>query len=134
MNEEPRQVFIRLSPKLVRRRGYHFPANSWTHAHFCPACNELHDFAVEQPFTNNARWTFDGNGAAPTFAPSMNITIGPFPHGEAEAGRIDVCHYFLQQGKLVYLGDCTHALKGQTVELPDIPDKALQYAQELTHE
>jgi hypothetical protein len=34
----------------------------------------------------------------------------------------DCCHYFLRSGQLQFLGDCVHALKGQTVELPDLPD------------
>ena len=32
-----------------------------------------------------------------------------------------VCHHFIRDGKIQFLGDCTHALRGQTVDLPDIP-------------
>jgi hypothetical protein len=31
------------------------------------------------------------------------------------------CHLFLTDGRLQYLGDCTHALAGQTVPLPELP-------------
>lgn len=118
-------VFERLSAKLVRRAGYHFPVGSYAHAHWCPACEELHDFAVDQPFRNGARWTFDGNAEAPTFVPSMNITVGPFPDGHTA-----VCHYFLTAGQIIFLGDCTHALAGKTVPLPEIPPRALARADE----
>lgn len=102
-----------ISSKLVRREGYHEVP---TLTHWCPACSELHDFAVERPFSNGAGWSYDGNAARPTFTPSMNIVVGPFPDGHKK-----VCHYFLKAGMLEYLSDCTHALAGKTIELPDLP-------------
>lgn len=93
------------------------------YAHWCPACEEMHAFAVEKPFSNGAKWTWDGNVNAPTFSPSMNIRIGPYPADDDQPGRIDVCHYFLRAGVIDYLGDCTHALKGQKVPLPDLPER-----------
>lgn len=123
--------FIRLSPKLIKRIGWHFPINVAHHAHWCPACGGMHDFAVEQPFSNGARWGWDGSVVAPTFTPSMNIRIGPFTTEDGRAGEFDVCHYFLRGGRLEYLGDCTHNLKGQTVDLPDIPVKKLLGIEEI---
>ena len=32
-----------------------------------------------------------------------------------------VCHTFVTDGRIQFLSDCTHALAGQTVDLPDIP-------------
>ena len=29
------------------------------------------------------------------------------------------CHSFVREGRIEFLSDCTHALAGQTVELPD---------------
>ena len=112
-----------LSKFLVKRTGYHFPVGNSTYAHWCPGCASMHDFAVEQPFRNGAKWTFDGNVEKPTFGPSMNIHIGP-----DEEGKTDVCHYFLKDGKVQFLGDCTHALKNQTVDLPEVPAEALKWA------
>lgn len=99
-----------MGKKLVHRTGWHQVS---TVTHWCPACKEPHDFAVELPFTNGAKWTFDGNHDKPTFSPSMLITIGSDPP--------QVCHYFLREGIIEYLGDCTHELKGHKVPLPDIP-------------
>lgn len=110
-----------LSNKLAERNGY--ASCGLSYAHWCPGCKGMHDFAVKAPFHNNARWSFNENVIVPTFTPSMNIVIGPFPDGHKE-----VCHYFLTDGKILFLGDCTHALKGQTVDLPDIPAEALKWA------
>ena len=103
--------------KIVRREGSHSVP---TFDHWCPACGQMHGFAVDQPFRNGARWTFNGDGNCPTFSPSMNIAVGPFPDG-----RLERCHYFLKGGQIQYLGDCTHAMAGQTVDLPDIPRERL---------
>lgn len=78
----------------------------------------MHAFAVQKPFSNGAKWTFDGNVNAPTFTPSMNAAVGPFPDGHVER-----CHYFLRAGVIDYLPDCTHAMKGQKVPLPDLPER-----------
>lgn len=60
-------------------------------------------------------WEFDGNVERPTFAPSVLTTM---PDGNGEY----VCHSFVRDGKIQFLGDCTHELKGQTVDLPELPD------------
>ena len=31
----------------------------------------------------------------------------------------DICHSFVTDGRIQFLGDCTHKLAGQTVDLPD---------------
>lgn len=96
-----------LSPKLMRRQY----GTAAFHEHWCPGCKSTHQIAVEQPFRNGARWTWDGNAERPTFNPSVNIGPG---------GPLQ-CHYFIRTGEIQFLGDCHHHLKGQTVELPDIP-------------
>jgi len=102
-----------MSNKLIRRVGWRVVP---TITHWCPACKEPHDFAVDQPFNNGAKWSFDGDVDRPTFSPSMNVRTGPMPDG-----HLDVCHYFLKEGRIQFLGDCTHDMKGQTVDLPDLP-------------
>lgn len=115
--------YSRIGSKILRREGWHFVP---THAHWCPACKVMHDFAVEQPFRNGARWTFNGNGDLPTFSPSMNIAVGPY-----DGGKIDRCHYFLRNGRIEFLGDSTHAMAGQTVDLPDVPAEVLARTREV---
>jgi len=115
----------RLSAKLLRTHHDERHGCGGHVAHWCPGCEEWHEFAVDRPFHNGARWSFDGNLEAPTFAPSMNIRVGPYPDDSEQPGRVDVCHYFLTAGRIQFLPDCTHALSGQTVPLPDLPDQVL---------
>jgi hypothetical protein len=89
-------------------------------AHWCPACHEAHVFYVFAPTSGGARWTWDGNVDAPTCAPSMRITTPRFVE-EGVVIEATCCHYFLQNGRLQFLSDCTHDLRGQTVDLPDLP-------------
>lgn len=91
------------------------------HEHFCPGCRWMHQIAVDQPFPNGARWSFDGNADAPTFAPSVHIRLGFGDPGKPPR----VCHYFIRAGRIEFCGDSTHGLAGQTVDLPDIPAEHL---------
>ena len=91
----------------------------------CPGCNEMH--VVRVPPHPQA-WGFNGNGDAPTFTPSVltwgKRRITDDEHARIMAGeKVDIpetrCHSFVTDGRIKFLGDCTHALAGQTVELPD---------------
>ncbi len=70
----------------------------------CPGCNSIHQC--------DTRWTFNGSQTAPTFRASILV------HGAPDIGRPQ-CHSFVTDGRIEFLGDCTHALAGQTVDLPD---------------
>jgi hypothetical protein len=79
------------------------------YAHYCPGCDSLHVFAVDRPFDNGARWTFNGDLEKPSFSPSMNV-------GD------NWCHYHLTAGMLIYTpGNTGHGLSGQTLPLPELP-------------
>jgi hypothetical protein len=109
-----------LSPKLMKRYDYYSVP---VYCHWCSACKSLHGYAVDAPFpSNGAQWSYNGNAAAPDFKPSMNISWG-WPNEPQER-----CHYFVTNGTISYCGDSTHALSGQTLELPDIPDQQWLYA------
>lgn len=73
---------------------------------------------MDTPFRNGARWTWDGNAASPTFSPSVNIALR-FAKGSGRPAQ--VCHYFIRSGRIESCGDSSHALAGQTVDLPNIP-------------
>ena len=125
-------IYKRLSPKLLRCSDLFGRPDLpiVTYGHYCPACDELHHFFVEQATSKGARWTFDGDLSKPTFSPSMNIEVGPMPPDSGRAGQVDRCHYFLQGGRVQYLGDCTHDMAGTTVDLQDVPSSALEWMQE----
>lgn len=54
-------------------------------------------------------WTWNGNIEYPTLKPSVLVTR---PDNR--------CHSFINDGYVQFLDDCTHELKGMTVELLDI--------------
>ena len=62
------------------------------------------------------RWGFNGNVDAPTFTPSVLVR-----YSWSDGPR--VCHSFVTDGRIQFLGDCTHNLAGQTVDLPDWEDE-----------
>lgn len=103
----------------------------------CPGCNETHVVPIGQG--QGPRWGYNDNPEAPTFTPSILVRRGHFATGatgdcwctyEARLGRkspfsCGVCHSFVNDGQIQFLGDCTHALAGQTVPLPDIKEEDL---------
>jgi len=85
----------------------------------CPACNTSH--AVS---TAPGGWGFNGDGNRPTFTPSVLVTHEAKPGagpGFEEWRTARACHSFVTDGRIQFLADCTHALAGQTVDLPDWP-------------
>ena len=109
-------------------------------AFFCCGCNMPHSIKVGTG--PGPRWGYNGNPDAPTFTPSVLARTTRAPGGrdvmtdeeEIEHDAIYasggfeavmrsrfglVCHSFITAGRVQYLGDCTHHLAGQTVDLPD---------------
>ncbi|KPY13545.1 DUF6527 family protein [Pseudomonas savastanoi pv. phaseolicola] len=109
---------------------------------FCNGCNGPHSIKVNSPGTPGPNWGYNGNPDTPTFTPSVLARTTGAPDGrsvmtpeeEAEYDAIyakggreavftsrfgKVCHSFVTDGRIQYLGDCTHALAGQTVDLPN---------------
>lgn len=112
---------------------------------WCPGCREMHVVWVgEGP---GPRWSYNGDAERPVFGPSVLVTGRRF----TEKGRADFeawhdagcpkpapqfeaadmrCHSFVgcngaAPGQIVFLSDCTHALAGQVVDLPEAP--AMRY-------
>jgi hypothetical protein len=75
----------------------------------CPGCGNAHPFYVP-------RWTWNGSMDRPTFTPSL--VCNP----QDEPGKGHRCHSFVTDGRIQFLEDCYHALKGQTVEIPEWED------------
>lgn len=103
----------------------------------CPGCKRSHHLYTQHtpPALVGPRWTFNDDFESPTLSPSI-LARGyqPSPEGERmmDAGEplpsgMDrypgadyVCHSFVRNGQIEFLGDCTHELAGQTVTLPDV--------------
>lgn len=93
---------------------------------YCPGCEEIHGFRVEPSPGKGPIWSFDGNTERPTFNPSLLRRAGPYIEVGRELISQSICHLFLHNGRLQFLGDSTHKLAGQTVDLPDLPEKYQQ--------
>ena len=81
---------------------------------YCPGCKTTHLISKgPNSYWKRNAWTFNGDYNKPTFNPSLLVTMD-FPDGQRR------CHSFIRDGQIQYLNDCTHELKGQTVEIPDL--------------
>lgn len=84
---------------------------------WCPGCNEGHAIVV-------GTWTWNGDLERPMFSPSVLVKFHGYPHGiDPDQGEVQkpgpqTCHSFVTDGRIQFLGDCTHSLAGQTVDLP----------------
>jgi len=97
-------------------------------AFHCPGCG----FAHAIPVTGERAWGYNGNPDRPTFTPSILVT-GQYADPPVTSDNLDewkrapwpqtkvkrVCHSFVTDGQIQFLGDCTHALAGQTVPIPN---------------
>jgi len=101
--------------------------------HWCPGCGEAHCITVERnsDFPGPV-WTFNFSQKKPTFNPSVRIRgkqrvmkngkcTGEWKRGPDGDPLDGCCHYFIRDGQILFQGDCTHELKGQTVALPAWP-------------
>jgi hypothetical protein len=97
---------------------------------WCPGCERvdedgerhrgLHMLPVNSA-VKTPQWTWNGSLDKPTLSPSI-LTKGDW------RGEESVCHSFMVDGQMQFLGDCTHPLAGQTVPLPPLPDWAIKEA------
>ncbi|MBP2232456.1 hypothetical protein J2847_005785 [Azospirillum agricola] len=76
---------------------------------WCPGCDAAHAVRVG----SGSGWTYNGNPDKPTFTPSILFNPG------GETPGVPLCHSFVTDGRIQFLGDSTHPLAGQTVDLPD---------------
>jgi hypothetical protein len=83
----------------------------------CPGCDGPHVLPVHGEGRPN--WGFNGDFERPTLMPSILVTYNG-ADADTPDGCPSVCHSFVTDGRIQFLGDCTHALAGHTVELPDI--------------
>lgn len=68
--------------------------------YYCEGCKHLHSVDAD-------RWSWNKNEENPTLKPSV---LHSFPNG-------DRCHYFMMNGKMRFLNDCTHECLGKVVQM-----------------
>ena len=101
--------------------------------YWCQGCDMLHQVWVgEGP---GPRWGWNGDVERPTFTPSVLVrwhqweppattleVRDKIKSGEIVQTKVEkVCHTFITDGKVQFLGDCTHQYAWQTLDLPDLP-------------
>lgn len=79
----------------------------------CPGCRSFFGGSYPKKHIWSEKHTFNGDLDSPTFSPSLLTETGD---GEYR------CHSFVRDGKIEFLSDCTHSLRGKTVDLPDWRD------------
>lgn len=105
---------------------------------FCPGCKEHHGVWVNGASNpiNGAAWQWNQSLEKPTFQPSVLVrgirsdmdakTLEEYRKLPEESRRRSAmddprfgmrCHSYVTDGRIQFLGDCTHALAGQTVPL-----------------
>ena len=79
----------------------------------CPACPVDHYVNVEQdkPLPEGTpKWSYNNDPEKPTFTPSV---VCNFRWNDEPV----VCHFFVKDGMIEFLPDCTHELAGKTVPM-----------------
>lgn len=102
---------------------------------WCPGCDTAHQ--IHHGKGPGPRWGWNHDVETPTFSPSVLVRWsqwtppGTTPEirekikkGEIQQVEVQhVCHSFVKDGQIQFLGDCTHALANRTVDLPSWPEE-----------
>jgi hypothetical protein len=79
---------------------------------WCPGCDSPHGLSTSTA-GEGPHWQWNEDADRPTLTPSLLSNPG------REVPQLHLCHSFITDGRIQFLGDCTHALAGQTVDLPE---------------
>lgn len=85
----------------------------------CPGCKEEHTIPTKP---HDKRWDFNDRFDLPTVSPSILVYSHGYLKDDGSVGQTPQCHSFVRDGRIQFLGDCTHELAGQTVDLPELVD------------
>lgn len=97
----------------------------------CPGCGCPHRVMIGSG--HGPRWSWNDSAETPTFRPSILVQWSQWEppattleirakiaSGEVVQAEVEkVCHSFVTDGRIQFLADCTHALAGKTVDLPE---------------
>ena len=74
---------------------------------WCPGCKSAHSFTVPP-------WTYNDDPIKPTVRASILVRAVKDAASDPTPTR---CHLFVTDGKIKFLGDCTHDLAGTEVDM-----------------
>jgi hypothetical protein len=108
----------------------------------CPGCGDRHTLGVRDNRLEGPKWHWNGSVDKPTLKPSIDATSGHYckhyvkgtgcwctyrrEDGEPSPFSCCKCHSFVTDGKIRFLEDSTHAMAGQTVDLPPYTEEDQQ--------
>lgn len=96
---------IRIITYINHESGFKYHHDQY--AYFCKGCGYEHVFGLK---SEGGHHDFNMDLDKPTVSPSLLQNFDPK----------NICHSFMKDGFIQYLGDCHHDLKNQTIELPEI--------------
>ncbi len=102
-------AFISVSSILAKSNGKLF--------FMCPACDAPHGINLEH--IDQPRWSWNADAIKPTFNPSLLVSYNQLVDGKEVE---HVCHSFIRDGRIQYLGDCTHSFANVTIDIPKWED------------
>lgn len=88
--------------------------NDFDYIYPCQGCGTHHGIRTVKEGVGPV-WKLSGGVDYPTVTPSVKVT-------SRNAKGPTVCHFFITNGQIRYLDDCTHDLAGQTVDMEDVND------------
>lgn len=86
-------------------------------AFWCQGCEHAHHVEL----VGEKRWTFSNDPIQPTIIPSYRAFIPTYDDAGKLVSERTICHLFVTSGVIIFLNDCAHALKGQTLPLQPFP-------------
>lgn len=90
----------------------------------CPGCGTWKGIPIapEPDGSGGPIWTWNQSLDLPTLQPSILQHGNEANEAQRAAGYLGTprCHSFVTDGRIQFLDDCTHALRGQTVDLPEL--------------
>ncbi len=89
---------------------------------WCPGCKCAHVVNINHAKGRPA-WAWNGNETKPTLRPSVRCYTPEYTDSQGKKHpQFTLCHLFLVNGEIQFLGDCAHELKGKKVPLQPIGD------------
>lgn len=110
--------------RLVKNSG----GSSYGVSFDCPGCATVKQHAETWgadhvvPTNGPSAWGFNGDMERPTLTPSILVHSHEAFDKDDNRYTTPRCHSFVTAGRIQFFADCTHALAGQTVDLPDVVD------------
>lgn len=93
----------------------------------------MHAIPTKPP--GGSGWTWNGSLDKPTIDPSISISAGHYAKswqlgdecwcGKGYGFECYRCHSMITDGRIMFCSDSSHALSGQTVDLPELDDAVI---------